>query len=176
MANDSGGVRLQSGYDLDVYGLDNGLFLYIHIPALVCITLSLFSVVTAIAMSFRLRPWRKFFSDWSKAERFVVYLALCDGLYNCFHFTDHLHVVILEDHVRPTWLCEVYGFTLVVSISAQNLMVNVIAVNAFMLIHFKKNLEFGECDWRLLLYTFGLPVPGAIVAACLSQLGPNGAL
>ena len=167
---------LRSGYDLDVYGLDNGQFMGIHIPALVCIVLSFICVLAALVLSFRHNNYKKFFSDWTKSQRFVVYLAVCDGLYNIFHFTDHLHIVIVEDHVYPRELCVFYGFSLVVSISAQNLMVNIVAINAFMLMYFDKNLNFGKCDWKLLTWTFGVPIVGAIVSACLNQLGPNGAL
>lgn len=168
--------RPQSGYDLGVYGLDNGQFLYIHIPALVCIAVSFTCVVTAIVLSFRRRNYRKFFSELMKSERFVVYLAICDGLYNVFHFTDHLHIVIVKNHVYPVELCEFYGFTLVVAISSQNLMVNVVAINAFMLMYNDRKMDFGQCDWKLLLWTFGVPLVGAVLSLIHGQLGPNGAL
>lgn len=69
----------KSGYDLPVYGLENGQFYSIHIPAITCIILSFISVVAILVASFRLQSIKTFFS-WTKSERFVVYLALCDGL------------------------------------------------------------------------------------------------
>ena len=106
----------------------------------------------------------------------MVYLAVCDGGYNVSHFTDHLHIVITKDHVYPRELCEYYGFTLATFITAQNLMVNVIAVNAFMLMYFRRQIDFGARDWRLLAWTFGVPFVGAAIAGITGQLGPNNAL
>jgi hypothetical protein len=166
----------ESGYDLPVYGLATGSFYYIHIPALCCIFLSFCSVVAVIILSFRRKSFRKFFVDWSKSERFIIYLALCDGGYNVFHSVDHLHYVISQDHVHPKELCEFYGFTLAVCIMGQNLMVNIVAINAFMLMYFDKNLDFGKRDWKLLSWTFGLPFVGATIAGIAGQLGPNGSL
>ncbi|XP_045215012.2 uncharacterized protein LOC123565069 [Mercenaria mercenaria] len=167
-------MEKKSGYDLPVYGLATGSFYYIHIPALCCIFLSFCSVVTVMILSFKRKSWKTFFTTWSKSERFIVYLAFCDGCYNVFHSVDHLHYVISKDHVRPKELCEFYGFTLAESIMGQNLMVNIVAINAFMLMYFNKNLDFGRRDWKLLAWTFGLPFVGATIAGILGQLGPNG--
>lgn len=163
------------GYDLEVYGLKNGQFYYIHIPAICCITTSLCCAIIVIVLSFRRQSFRTFF-NWTKSERFVVYLALCDGLFNVAHSIDHLHMVITRDHVYPKELCEFYGFTLAEFITAQNLMVNIVAINAFMLIYFHRHLEFGPYDWKLLAWTFGAPFVGATIAGIAGQLGTNGSL
>ncbi|XP_033735885.1 uncharacterized protein LOC117324240 [Pecten maximus] len=164
-----------SGYDENVYGLDNGQFLYIHVPALTCILLSLICAAAVILDAFRLQGFRTFFS-WTKSERFVVYLAVCDGSFNIAHSMDHLHIVITRDHVHPVELCEFYGFMLAEFITAQNLMVNIVAINAFVLIYYRKRtVWFGEYDWKLLLWTFGVPFIGATIAGIAGQLGPNGA-
>lgn len=166
---------LRSGYDLPVYGLANGQLLYIHIPALICITTSFICVVVVIGLSFRRQSYKTFFR-WTRSERFVVYLALCDGGFNISHFTDHIHIVIVRNHVYPKELCEFYGFNLAVFITAQNLMVNVVAINAFVLIYFNKQIPFGKKDYRLLLWTFGAPIVFSAIAGILGQLGPNGTL
>lgn len=164
-----------NGYDLPVYGLDNGQFLIIHVPALACIFLSLFCALTVLILSFKKKRMRTFFS-WTKSERFVVYMAICDGTFNIAHSFDHLHIVISRNHVHPKQLCEFYAFMLVEFITAQNLMVNVVAINAFVLIYFNKNIDFGKYDWRLLLWILGVPFVGVVFAASLGQLGPAGAL
>lgn len=166
----------QTGYDLPVYGLDNGSFYYIHIPALFCISSSFICAVIAITLSFTRQSYRTFFTRWSKSERFIVYLAVCDGLFNVSHFADHMHIVIVKNHVYPKELCEFYGFNIALFITAQNLMVNIVALNAFMLMYFDKNLNFGRRDWILLLWTFGVPFIGATIVGILGQLGPNGTL
>ncbi|XP_052792945.1 uncharacterized protein LOC128226882 [Mya arenaria] len=165
----------RDGYDLPVYGIYNNTFYGIHIPALICIVTSFTCAIIAIVLSFMNKSRRTFFTAWSKSDRFIVYLAVCDGLFNTAHFTDHMHVVIVRNHVYPRQLCEFYGFTLAEFITAQNLMVNVIAVNAFMLMYFDRNINFGKYDWRLLTWTFGAPFVGASIAGALGQLGPNGA-
>lgn len=166
----------QNGYDLPIYGLVNGSFYYIHVPAIACIVASFVCVVIALVLSFRQRGFGEFFNNWTKSERLVVYLAICDGLYNVSHFTDHTHIVIVKGMVYPKQLCEFYGFNLAVAVTSQVLMVNIIAINAFMLMYFDKKLSFGQRDWKLLLWTYGVPFVGAVVAAANGQMGPNGTL
>lgn len=164
-----------SGYDLPVYGVDNGQFLIIHVPALVCIFLSLICAASVLVLSFKKRRKQTFFT-WSKSERFVVYMAICDGMFNIAHSFDHLHIVLSRNHVHPKELCELYAFMLVEFITAQNLMVNVVAINAFLLIYFNKNTSFGKYDWKILIWIFGVPFIGVTSAAISGQLGPAGAL
>ena len=165
--------EIKNGYDLPVYGLASGTFYYLHVPALFCILCSFICVVIALTLSFRQKDYKIFFS-WTKSERFVVYLAICDGGFNIFHSMDHMQYVITRDHVRPIELCEFYAVMLAEFVSAQILMVNVVAVNAFILMVFKKKLNFGKYDWRLLVWTFALPFVGATAVAVSGQLGPNG--
>ena len=164
---------LRDGYDLPVYGLDNGLFYSLHIVALTCIFLSLISAILTLILSFRKYPKRAFF-DWTKSERFVVYMAICDGAFNVAHSLDHLQIAITKTHVYPGALCRFYGVMLLEFITAQTLMVNIVAVNAFILMIFNKQLEFGRRDWRLLLWIFGLPFLLSVIALATKQLGPNG--
>lgn len=166
----------RSGYDIPVYGMANGSFYYIHVPAILCICSSLTSAILTIILSFRRRSYRTFFRNWSKSERFVIYLALCDGLFNMSHLTDHMHVVIARNHVHPKELCIFYGFNLTVFVTAQVLMVNICAINSFMLMFFDKDLKFGRNDWILLLWIYGVPFLGSTISAFSGQFGPNGVL
>lgn len=167
--------ELKSGYDLPVYGLKNNTFYGIHIPAIICIVSSFTCAIIAITLSFKRQNYKGFFTKWTRSDRFIVYLALCDGLFNVAHFTDHMHIVIVRDHVYPKELCEFYGFTLALFITAQNLCVNIVAINAFVLMYFSKHLNFGRFDWKLLTWTFAVPFVGAAIAGISGQLGPNGA-
>lgn len=164
----------RDGYDVPVFGLDNNHFAYLHITALSCILISFVFSVVVITLSFR--SSRQRFFDWTKSERFVVYMALCDGLFNLGHSLDHLHIFITRDHVRPRALCIFYAFVIGEFISAQMLMVNIVAINAFGMIYLSKDMSFGRYDWRLLLYTLGVPFVVYLVAAILGKLGPTGAL
>ena len=165
----------RDGYDLPVYGLDIGQFYAIHIPALVCIFISLLSAVAVLLYSFKGKNCKTFFT-WTKSERFVVYMAIFDGLFNISHFTDHLHYIITRNHPTPRRVCELYGFLIAEFKAGQMLMVNVVAINAFVLIYFRKNINFGKWDRRLLLWTFGIPFVGAVIALCFGKMGPNGTL
>ncbi|XP_061173515.1 uncharacterized protein LOC133182677 [Saccostrea echinata] len=162
----------RDGYDLNVYGLDTEWFLFIHIPALCCIFLSLFSASAVIIASFRSQT-RSFFS-WMRSERFVVYLSMCDALFNVTHSMDHLQMVITKEHVYPKELCEFYSFFLCEFVSAQLLMTNVAAMNAFGLIYLHKQFKLGRYDWKLLLYTFGVPFVMSMCAVNLGYYGPSG--
>ncbi|WAR17469.1 hypothetical protein MAR_032063, partial [Mya arenaria] len=136
--------KLRDGYDIPV-----------HIPAIVCIAASLLCAVAAITLSFRRKSYRTFFIKWSKSERLVVYLSTCDALFSVSHLLDHIHIVITKDHVRPKELCAIYGFMLTVFITAQVLIVNVVAINAFVMMYFNKKIFFGKYDSGLLVWTFG---------------------
>lgn len=161
------------GYSIPVYGLDDGTFYNIHVPAMICICLSFISAMAVISYSFYQQKWNTFF-HWTKSERFVVYMALCDALFNVAHFSDHFHIALTKTMPMPKSLCAFYGFMLAEFITAQNLMVNIVAINVFILIFYRKELNFGRWDCRLLLYIFGVPGIAAMIAGALGQLGPNG--
>ncbi|OWF37108.1 hypothetical protein KP79_PYT09798 [Mizuhopecten yessoensis] len=163
-----------NGYDIPVYGLDNGGFHLLHILAICCIFLSLISALSIVVVSFKQNSEKSFFS-WTKSERLVVYLALCDGCFNISHSLDHFNILLTKDHVRPLELCQFYSFINLEFIFAQTLMVNVIAINAFLMIYFGKNLDFGKKDWRLLVWGFVTPLVLDIVCAATGQFGPTGA-
>ena len=173
MKNISETSVLRDGYDLPLIGLDEGFFYELHIPTIVCISASLVCAIISIIISFRTHHSRPFFS-WSKCDRFIVYLAICDGMFNLSHGSDHVIVVIARDHVRPRELCEMFSFVTTIFCMAQNLLVGIIAINIFMMICLRKNLKFGRYDWVLLLGTFGIPFMAAVLAWRLRYLGPNG--
>eukprot|EP00111_Clytia_hemisphaerica_P004024 TCONS_00011531-protein len=170
----------RDGYDLPLYGIENTTSFYmVHIPALTCISLSLSTVVIVLFLSCRgykdkKRTKRTSFYNWNKGERFVIYLCICDGLFNSFHLIDHVYIMVIRKHVTPPELCRFYGFMLVEFIGAQIFMVNLIAINAFLLIYFRKNIDFGKYDHRLVIWTFGMPCIGGITCLALNALGPNG--
>ncbi|XP_069117978.1 uncharacterized protein [Argopecten irradians] len=158
-----------SGYDLDVF--DQGHFYGIHIAALLCIFISFSCAMTVITASFTQRKTN--FFTWSKSDRFVVYIAICDGLFNIAHSLDHTQILITRSHVKPEGLCVFYGFMLSEFLTAQILMINLVAINAFCLIVFNKDVPFGKYDHRLLIWTFGTPLVVSIVAVSLNQFGSN---
>ncbi|XP_052791979.1 uncharacterized protein LOC128226127 [Mya arenaria] len=172
--NESVVFRPSSGYDIPLYGLKNGVFYYIHGLAIGCLVTSLTCALLAIVFSLRQNNVRNFFSNWSKSERFIVYMATCDGLFNLTHLIDHVHITIVRDYVHPKALCAFYGFNLSFFIAAQQLLVNIIAINAFMLMFYNRHLNFGAGDWKLFLWTFGAPLVGATVAVAFEQYGPLG--
>jgi hypothetical protein len=117
---------------------------------------------------------RKMFFSRAKKERFIVYLAICDGFFNFFHGIDHFHYFIGKDHPRPKELCELYSFGQMIFVNAQHLLVNIVAINVYMMMYFNKNLNFGRLDWKLLVWAFGVPFLAQIGAVLGGQLGPNG--
>ena len=162
-----------SGYDLPVRGMDNGFFYPIHIVALSFISASFACALAVLIISFRNK---KPFFNRPKNERFVVYLAICDGGFNIFHSMDHLQYLITKTHPGPPAVCSFYSFMMFTFVMSQMLCVNVIAINAFFLMYFGKKLNLGKYDYRLLLFMFGVPVTILTISAILDKLGPNGYL
>ena len=146
----------KDGYDLPVYGLDNGLFYALHIPAVVCLATSLSCALTTMIISFRRHAGKSFFS-WTKCSRIVVYLAVCDGMHNLAHISDHIQMIITKNHVRPKALCQIYGFMTLMFGTAQNILVAIVALNIFLMMYFGKNLYFGCRDWRISFVTYVVP-------------------
>ncbi|XP_052278804.1 uncharacterized protein LOC127877179 [Dreissena polymorpha] len=165
---------LRDGYDLALYGISDGTFYGIHIPAIICIATSFTCAVLAIVFSFRSKSYKTFFSRWSNKDRIVVYSAICDGLFNIAHITDHMQILIARSHVYPRGFCEFYAFILAEFITAQILMVNIVAITAFVLVRWDKHINFGTKDCRILLWTFGAPFVGATIAGGLGKFGPTG--
>ncbi|XP_062579056.1 uncharacterized protein LOC134240967 [Saccostrea cucullata] len=159
--------------DIPVMGLEDGRFYSYHVTALVSIGASLSCVAAIFWVSFRSHFFKSFF-QWSVSDRFVVYLATCDGLFNLTHVLDHVQMVVTTTHVYPKGLCVFYAFWIVVFTTAQALLVLVIALNSFSLVILEKPVKFGVYDWRLLVFMFGIPTVEASLAAFLDQLGPTG--
>jgi hypothetical protein len=163
-------------YNVPVVGLGSSYFYIIHFVALACILCSLVSAIAVIVASFRSKSRNSFFKSWSKCARFVVYLALCDGCFNVAHLMDHFHMVISKDNVHPLQLCEFYGFVIFLFVSAQMVLVSMIAINAFALMKFSKNIYLGKYDWKLLLLIFGFPFLECLGVTIAGEMGPTGAL
>ncbi|XP_062595501.1 uncharacterized protein LOC134256848 [Saccostrea cucullata] len=161
-------------YNVPVVGLGTQTFYLVHSSALISIVCSFVSVVVTLVLSFRSKSARTFFKSWTKCERFVVYLAVCDGFFNLIHFMDHFHMALAEDHVHPIELCEYYGFIMFMFISAQMLLVSLIAINAFALIKFGKKIDLGKYDWKLLSLTFGFPFVECLGITIAHEMGPTG--
>ncbi|WAR27748.1 hypothetical protein MAR_013452 [Mya arenaria] len=166
----------KDGYDFPVYGLNNGMFYPLHIPSLVCTAISFACVIITLVLMIKSRNIKSFFTSWSKSERFIHYMALCDGSYNIFHFATHAHVAVVQGPVYPRSVCVLYAFGMIVFVTAQSLLANLVAVNAFMLMYLDKYLNLGRYDWRLIAWVFGAPIIGSTFAAIFEQLGPTGAV
>ena len=68
---------LRNGYDMIVIGLDDGQFLSLHIPALVCIFSGLICAAIVISASFiNQRKHRRTFFKWSKSERLAAFVLI----------------------------------------------------------------------------------------------------
>lgn len=157
-----------------IFGVLDDRFLVIHSTALVFIGFSFGCAGLVILTSFKNKRNTNFFNSWSKCERFVVYMAVCDTLLHLVHFTDHVHMLVNRDHVYPIQLCEFYGFVLYEFTVAQSLLILIIATNAFLLIKFKVNLNYGLRDWRLISVVLGVPFLICVILAVFKQLGPTG--
>ena len=161
---------IRSGYDIKLYGTDNNQLYSVQITAVSCCFLSLSSAIAILVSSFLSN---KNFFRRSKTKRFVIYLALTDSLFNIIIILDHMQKIISKSHIYPKELCTFYAFMNIEFIFGQYILVCIIALNMFMVIFKKKDVNFGAFDWRILVITFGVPLITAIVIASLDALGPN---
>ncbi|XP_052083788.1 uncharacterized protein LOC127721156 [Mytilus californianus] len=111
---------------------------------------------------------------WHKYERFLLYRCICDISYGFVHTLDHVQILITKDHVRPSGLCSLYALLIVNSCLSEGLFSLTSALNAFLSVYFRKNVNFGNKDWKLLLLLSLGPFLIAVLVCSLNVLGPNG--
>lgn len=162
-----------SMYNVTLLGWDDGTFFPLHITAIVCISCSFIASIVVTVLSFKTH--KKRFYTWSRSERFVIYLAICEMSFNFVHMFDHVTMVIEKDHVHPLELCQFYAFLMVLLVTTKNLILVVVALNAFLLIRFQCQMDFGIRDWRLCVYVMAFPIIVCTVAVSLQLFGPAGA-
>ncbi|WAR16845.1 hypothetical protein MAR_031439 [Mya arenaria] len=165
-------VMLNDGYDVPLVGLDNGMFYFIQIPAVVCLVMSFICALSTIISSFWSHPAGEFYARWTRGERLVVYMSICDLLSSISLLVNHLQVLITKMHARPKGLCAFFGVITTEFMLAQILMVNVVAINIFAMMFFNTKISFGKFDSGILVWSFGVPFIGALIAALLEQFGP----
>ena len=168
--NSTSPVPPQSGFDIPL--VVNNTFITSRISAVICISCSFICVIIVIAHRFYKKSVYTFYS-WSVGDRFIIYVALCDGLYNIVQMCQNLHVYIIRTHVHPQWLCTLYGFTQIEFSSSQICLVNVAAINSCLLMCFKKQVNYGKYDQKLLLYVFGEPFLIGTIITVLGHFGPS---
>ena len=164
-------VPFDPGY-LPVMGLPGTDFYLIHICAIASLVTSI--CFSAGTMTYLTRSRRLPFFRRTIGERLTIYLAVIDVLFGTIHLIDHLFMLITKQHV-PDIPCSIFGFLLVTLITAQALMVMVVAILAFIMVVWEKRINFGKYDWRILSFASGIPLAAAIVLVSAGWLGPQGA-
>ncbi|WAR16846.1 hypothetical protein MAR_031440, partial [Mya arenaria] len=167
-------VLFKDGYDIPLKGLDNGMFYFIQVPAIVCLAVSFICALSTIISSFWSHPAGEFYTRWTSGERLVVYMSICDLLFSISLLVNHLQVLITKMHARPKELCALFGLITTELMLAQIMIVNVVAINIFAMMFFNTKISFGKFDSGILLWSFGVPFIGALIAALLEQFGPMG--
>ncbi|CAG2216297.1 unnamed protein product [Mytilus edulis] len=163
----------ESGYDIPVFGGGHYCFNLIHVTAIVCLLLTLFSAFGVIILLYKSKAGKRFMK-WHKHERFLLYRCICDISYGIVHTLDHVQIVITKDHIRPSGLCSVYGMLLVNICLSESLFSLMSALNAFMSVYFRKDVNFGDKDWKLLLLLSLGPFVAVFPLSFLHVFGPNG--
>ncbi|VDI11918.1 Hypothetical predicted protein [Mytilus galloprovincialis] len=165
----------ESGYDIPVFGAGHTCFYVIHVTALVCLGISFSTALSVIISLFKSKA-KKTFMTWQKHERFLIYRCICDTVFGFVHSLDHGQMLFTQDHVRPHGLCSFYAFIIVnICISEMNLSLSS-AFNAMLSVYFRKNFDFGQNDWKLLVFVFVIPFMIGVLIWALGVLGPGGFL
>lgn len=164
----------KNGYDIPVFGVGYSCFYAIHVTAMCCLILSLISAIAVIFALFNSKN-KTSFMKWPKHERFLVYRCICNSVYCGLHMLDHLQIVIAQDHVRPPGLCKLYATILINACMCESSFSLISALNAFLSIAFRKNVDFGQRDWKLLVNVCVIaPFSLALMVSLMDVLGPTG--
>ena len=161
----------ENGYDIPVFGVGHSCFYAIHVTAMCCLILSLISAIAVIFALFKTQK-KTSFMKWPKHERFLVYRCICNSVYCGIHMLDHIQILIAQDHVRPTGLCNVYTTILINACMCESSF-----SLAFLSIAFRTNVDFGQRDWKLLVNVCVIgPFSLALMVSLMDVLGPTGFL
>jgi len=74
----------------------------------------------------------------------------------------------------PDPACITFAFFLETFGFAQTLLVMYMAVSAMSLVVFGRKISLGTYDWRLLVFTLGIPLTIGVVGAAVPFWGPSG--
>ncbi|XP_071139194.1 uncharacterized protein [Mytilus edulis] len=163
----------ESGYDIPVFGIGHYCFNLIHVTAIICLLLSFCSAIGVIILLYKSKKGKSFMK-WHKHERFLLYRCICDTSYGFVHCLDHAQILITKDHVRPSELCSLYALLIVNICLSEGLFSLTSALNAFLSVYFRKNVNYGNKDWKLFLLLGVGPFLFAVLVCSLGVLGPSG--
>jgi len=85
-----------------------------------------------------------------------------------------LFVCSFIDH-PPDVACAAFGFLLNQFVVGQALIVIFTAFNAFSMIVLRKMIDTGRYDWKLQLYSMGIPAIVGVLGVSTNHFGPTGA-
>ena len=157
-------------------GIDDAWrFDVIHVTGLTSLSISVICCVIVllfIARDAKIGSVRAFFAR-PVGERLLVYLALCNLLYNLSHIMDHAYMLAVRGN-PPDATCAAFGFFLNQFVVAQALIVTFTAVNAFVMVVKKTKVTLGRYDWKLFLVSLGVPLVCGTLLAATRHLGPSG--
>lgn len=121
----------------------------IHIVELFCASITLYSTVKTLIKSFNYFDY-----DTLKViQRLPIYISLNYFCLSLFHSLDHFISLVSSNPVSYIG-CKILGFLVDMSIYNNCIMIGFMAYSMWKTIIFKKHVEMGIYDWKLLLPSF----------------------
>lgn len=165
---------IENGYDLPFVGDETNAGFYIGILNFFLMIASCIGGLVTVKFSFKYN--KKRFMKWRYVDRFIVYKALNDMVYYFFPICYSVHVTLEKVNYSVPAFCTMYAIISNVFGSSQALTTVTVAITAFVLVYFNKQLTMGPRDCYLYIIVLFIPAAMFTVLGIFKQLGPNGYL
>ncbi|CAC5422977.1 unnamed protein product [Mytilus coruscus] len=163
---------IENGYDVPFVGDETNAGFYIGILNFILMISSCIAGLVTVTFSFKYN--KKRFMKWRYVDRFIVYKALNDMLYYFSPLCYTVHVTLEKVNYPVPAFCTMYAIISNVFGLSQALLTVTIAVTAFVLVYFNKQLTIGPRDCYLYIIVLIVPAAMFTVLGIFQQLGPNG--
>ncbi|XP_063422385.1 uncharacterized protein LOC134706936 [Mytilus trossulus] len=163
---------IENGYDIPFVSDETITGFYIGILNFFFMIASCIGGLVTVQFSFKYN--KKRFMKWRYVDRFILYKALNDMVYYFFPICYLVHVTLEKVNYPVSAFCTMYAIISNVFGSSQALMTVTVAVTAFVLVYFNKQLTMGPRDCYLYIIVLFIPAAMFTVLGIFKQLGPNG--
>ena len=121
-----------SSESVPLFGYPGPMFYIIHIVAITSCSISALSSASVISFLFIVekKSLKRNFYRWSRGERLVIYIAICDLAFSVTHTLDHAYILAAKAHPGDI-LCQFFAFLVIHTFTGQWFVIFYSALGAF---------------------------------------------
>lgn len=160
------------GYDLPFADGDLMSAFYVGLVNFILMLCSSAAGIMTIIFSFKYNS--DSFLKWRYVDRLIVYKAMKDVVYYSIGISYTIQVTVENDNYPSPLSCTMYALLSNIFGLSQALMSVAIAIMAFVLVNYNKQLSMGPGECFLVVFVLFFSTILFIIVGAAGQLGPNG--